>query len=444
MWSNYFKTAIKVLGRRKFFTFVSLFGISFTLMIIMLVTAFLQAQFGKNPPLANRDRLVFNNQVALKLIKNDTLLQIDSALVDGVMTYDTTETQMDRQSSVSISSGGFSFLKTNLTDLPSAERYSIFSVYNSFDVFLNTNKLTLSATYTDGYYWDIFRFDFAEGRPYTQQAVEQQTQQVVMSQRCAQQYFGRKSGLLGETLTLEGKQFALVGVVKDVKGSQDYASADIFLPYTHMPASTLADEEMTGNFWMAFLAEKPADRESIVQEIHHVAEHFQMPNPEAYNQLELRPVTFLQWEAWTLFFNDDPEDSPRLLLLILGGGLLLFILLPTLNLININVSRILERSAEIGVRKAFGAHTNAILTQFVFENVILTLIGGLIGFALAILLIQSINNSQIIGNTTLAFNLPVFGYSLLACILFGILSGLLPAWRMSRLQIVNALKQSAV
>ena len=52
---------------------------------------------------------------------------------------------------------------------------------------------------------------------------------------------------------------------------------------------------------------------------------------------------------------------------------LLFMLLPALHLINLNVSRIMERASEIGVRKTFGASSRSLVGQFVVENVLLTL-----------------------------------------------------------------------
>jgi putative ABC transport system permease protein len=94
------------------------------------------------------------------------------------------------------------------------------------------------------------------------------------------------------------------------------------------------------------------------------------------------------------------------------------------------------------VRKAFGASSKTILFQFVFENIILTIIGGIIGFALALILIYVINDSQVLEDTLLRFNYTVFLYSLVICLFFGILSGLIPAWRMSRVHIVAALKQN--
>jgi putative ABC transport system permease protein len=115
-------------------------------------------------------------------------------------------------------------------------------------------------------------------------------------------------------------------------------------------------------------------------------------------------------------------------------------LLPTLNLININISRIMERSSEIGVRKAFGASGMTLVGQFVVENIILTLLGTIIAIVLSFIILQIINNGDLIANMNLTINFNVLYYSLLACLVFGLISGVYPAWRMSRLQVVTALK----
>ena len=60
----------------------------------------------------------------------------------------------------------------------------------------------------------------------------------------------------------------------------------------------------------------------------------------------------------------------------------LFMLLPALNLVNLNLGRMMERSAEIGVRKAFGASTMELVKQFLIENVVLSLLGCLVALLL--------------------------------------------------------------
>jgi putative ABC transport system permease protein len=102
----------------------------------------------------------------------------------------------------------------------------------------------------------------------------------------------------------------------------------------------------------------------------------------------------------------------------------------------------MERSSEIGVRKAFGASSRTLVYQFIVENLILTLIGGLIGIVLTIIVIRLINNAQLMDNLYLTINFTVLLYALATCVFFGLFSGVYPAWRMSKLNVVNALRQN--
>src|SRR5688500_13347408 len=122
---------------------------------------------------------------------------------------------------------------------------------------------------------------------------------------------------------------------------------------------------------------------------------------------------------------------------------LLFITLPTVNLVSINLSRIMERASEIGVRKAFGASSRTLIGQFVMENVVLTVIGGAAAFALATWILAVISSAQFIPYATFSVNLRIFGYGMLLAAFFGIVSGVYPAWRMSRMHPVNALRGGA-
>lgn len=128
---------------------------------------------------------------------------------------------------------------------------------------------------------------------------------------------------------------------------------------------------------------------------------------------------------------------------ILIVAALLFITLPTLNLVSINLSRIMERGPEIGVRRAFGASSRALVMQFVVENIILTVIGGVIGFLLAIVVLAALARIDFIPYAVFDVNLRIFLYGVGMAALFGIISGVYPAWRMSRLHPVTALRGGA-
>lgn len=442
MIKNYFKLAIKVLGRRKFFTFISLFGISFTLMILMVITAFLDHELGKHAPMSDRDKMVFLDRLVTTLEVIDTVPMVDSSLIDGVMRYDTTYDYVDRRPSYSSSSLSYTFLNNHLKNIDGAEQESFYQPGGSFDVFINSNKLSLSAIYTDAPYWSIYDFRLKEGRFYQPQEVENQEQVVVIPEKTAKSYFGKQEGVIGELIRLDDKQYEVIGLIETPNSHFPMVSSDIYLPLTNMNPRNLTSEDFHGGFEAVFLSQNTKNTARIKDDIRARGSRVKMPRPEEYNRLQIEPATFTETYSQSVIFEEDPAKSKRIVFSILGGLLLLFILLPTLNLINVNISRIMECSAEIGVRKAFGAHSSTILFQFVFENVILTFLGGIIGLLLAVVLLNIINSSNALGEITLGFNIRVFIYSFLICLVFGVLSGIIPAYRMSKLHISNALKQN--
>jgi putative ABC transport system permease protein len=96
------------------------------------------------------------------------------------------------------------------------------------------------------------------------------------------------------------------------------------------------------------------------------------------------------------------------------------------------------------VRKAFGASSRSLIAQFVVENVVLTVLGGLIGFALSLVALDAITRAELIPYSVFEVNVRIFLYGMLIAAVFGVLSGVYPAWRMSRMHPVDALRGGAV
>jgi len=435
MFSNYIKLAWRVLSRKKFFTFITLFGISFTLMILMLITSYMQTEFGGKAPLGNQNELVIMPNIKLNVEHYDTIPTIDTTMLSGVAQYDTTYEIKAAGSSNSSSSISEYALEKYFRDISSVKRSTLFSTGSAFDVFVNNSKVNISANYSDHFFWDVFNFKFVEGRPYDESDVEQGSQVAVITQEMAVEYFGRPD-VMDESINLDGKQFKIIGIVESAKLTIDYLNSDLFIPYTNYESNY--EDPYFGAFTMIYQSEE--NLQLVKGEVENTAKNIpQNLNPN-YNEVSVNPATYAELYAKMIYWEEDERKSLSIMKKIFFGLLSLFILLPLLNLINLNVSRIMDRSSEIGVRKAFGATDKDILTQFIFENVIQTLLGGLIGLVLVFIAIYLINDGGYLGETRLGVNYRFFFYCILICLFFGVLSGFLPAWKVSKTHIVNALK----
>lgn len=444
MLSNYLKLAWRILGRKKFFTLISLFGISFTLGLLMVTLSFLQTELGANEPLSNKNDFVYLEQIRLARTYYDTIAVVDTSFQNGLAVYDTTFNYVETGTGMSQTEMSNKIVDGFLQDLPSAADMTMFSTSNTQDVFVNGVKLSLDILLSDASYWSIFDHKPLEGRFFDQAEVDNAAQVIVISTKTAQNYFGRETDVVNEEMFINGKTYTVIGLYQNNGKIIEYVSPDAVSPYTTMDMSIL-NNFYFGPFEVMFLKDKNATAEQLKDEIKLAGTKVPIDHPDNENDFKdvvLKPMTYNEMYAQGVYYEDDAEDSFAIMKWVLSGLLAFFTLLPTLNLINLNVSRIMDRSSEIGVRKAFGAHQGNIITQFIVENIVQTILGGLIGLGIAIILINIINKGGYLGTSELTLNTKFFIYSFLATLVFGVLSGFLPAYRMSKLQIVNALKEN--
>jgi putative ABC transport system permease protein len=187
-------------------------------------------------------------------------------------------------------------------------------------------------------------------------------------------------------------------------------------------------------------ARKPGDRKAIQAEYQQLVKKFPFPDPDNFNTVTSYANSYLELYTRELLGQDGENTRIGLFIFLITLFVLLFMSFPAMNLVNINITRIMERASEIGIRRSFGASIKTLLTQLLLENILITLIGGAIGFLLALILIHLINQSGIFPYVILGINFMVAVYAILLSILFGILSGIVPAYRMAKMNIVNALK----
>lgn len=410
MLRNYFKIAIAVLKRRKFFTFISLFGISFTLTILMVLTAFMDNVINPTYPDMKRDRSLYINRVELRNSKKGW---------------------------INVSNPSYYFLTHYTSKMKTLEKLAVSSSESSSNAYVDNKKIVIGIKYTNAAFWDVAEFAFTEGKPYDNTQIDGSQKVAVITEKTKAAYFGDQPNVVGKIIETDNIKYRVIGVVKDppVTGNSYYA--DMFLPYT-LSKDGYKDTGLMGSFTAVMLAKSPGDVDKMQQEWDQIEAKIPT-NDKEMDLLFSHADTYFKDKVRGLY-GGGPESGFRKFLLMFGGAVLLFLLLPTINLVNINITRIMERSSEIGVRKAFGASSRTLVYQFIIENIILTVIGGILGVVFSAIALQVINNSAFLDGLHLSLNFTILFYGFLACLIFGILSGVYPAWRMSKLAIVKALK----
>jgi putative ABC transport system permease protein len=406
MLKNYFKIAMAVLKRRKFFTFISLFGISFTLTILMVLTAFINKVIGDNYPDKKRDRSLYITRI------QETG---DNSSMSSTLSY--------------------YFLSHYTGMMKTPVKVAISSMFKGTNTYVNNKKIAVNFKYTNAEYWDVLDYDFTEGKAFNKQQVKSADRVAIISEDMKRDYFGDATPVVGKYIEADNVSYRVIGVVKNVPVTNYMLYSDIYLPYT-VSKEDYKSKGYLGGYMGILLGNSSSDVPRMQAEYENIIKRVPVERKE-FKYIYSHANTFFRSYVDT---GNEKQSGVFIVVTAISIFVFIFTLLPTLNLVNINITRIMERSSEIGVRKAFGASSKTLVYQFIVENLILTLLGGLIGTILSVAVLAAINNANLIANLELSINFTVLFIGLLVCLVFGLLSGVYPAWRMSKLNVVTALK----
>ena len=203
MLKNYLKIAIAVLRRRKFFTFISLFGISFTLTILLVLTAFIDKVVGDNYPDRKRDRSLYINRV-----------------------------EQTGKGNMNSGNPSWYFLNHFAGSMKTPVKMTVFSGFNGTNTYINNKKIAVDYKYTDAAYWDILEYDFLEGKPFNKQQVDNAERVAVISEDMKNEYFGDVPSVVGKFIEADNVKYRVIGVVKNIPITSYMTYSQIYLPYT--------------------------------------------------------------------------------------------------------------------------------------------------------------------------------------------------------------------
>lgn len=270
---------------------------------------------------------------------------------------------------------------------------------------------------------------------------------VILCESLARRLFN-STDALNKIVLINDIEFTVTGVVKNVSSIFTHAYAELWVPYTTIPEIKDFDraEGIVGLFTTYILADSPADFPAIKEEIETNRKKYNLSKTDwEYTINDKTILTVLQAELRLLDYRTDFNH------LIVRYGLIafLFMFVPAVNLSGLTSSRMQERISEIGIRKAFGARKGTLVNQMLTENLLLTLLGGIVGLIASCIIVFSMSDLffssgwEIRSNTTLSLsmliNMRVFTYAFGVCLLLNILSSYIPVWNATRRPIIQAI-----
>ncbi|GAY77030.1 ABC transporter permease [Sporolactobacillus inulinus] len=283
-----------------------------------------------------------------------------------------------------------------------------------------STSTTASVTGTTSSYLSIRQMTVKEGRFISSLDEKFRQKVVVLGSDLATTLFENQSPI-DKYVRIDGANYLVVGVLNSKGGSMGTSSDDAaFLPYStaqRLQQTTYitqfyaqAENQQSVNLAMAAISR-------VMSETYSDSDDYSVVNQQDVMEA-MRAVT----------------DSMTMLLTGIAG---ISLLVGGIGIMNIMLVSVTERTREIGIRKAIGAKRRDIMLQFLIESAVLSMLGGLCGAAIGVLTAKVY---ELTAGATIVFSLPIMTAAFLFSAIVGIIFGVFPAYKASKLKPIDALR----
>jgi putative ABC transport system permease protein len=279
----------------------------------------------------------------------------------------------------------------------------------------------------DENYLKLNGYEIGFGRNFTKQEVESGQDICILGKDVAYKLFGsRYDRALDKVIRVGSNKYRVIGITKE-KGSSSFLQADniVFSTYTNIRQSFANKNQ---SFSVAVM----------VDDVNRL--------PTAIGEAEavFRVVRGLNVTEENNFYVDKSDSIAETFIKLLGSisaaaGAIGFITLigAAIGLMNIMLVAVTERTKEVGLIKALGGKRNAIRAQFLFESTLISLMGAVIGIALGVIIGNLVGSLM---DTPFFIPWKIISIGILICSAVGLMAGLYPAMKASRLDPIVALR----
>lgn len=429
---SYLRLAWKALFQKRLYTLVSLFGITFTLSILFVGASLYDYVLKPNYPEYRQDRIL---------------------ALDELMAYGATKGgRFTRNGGL-----GYSFISKYISILKTPEAIGISKRLDEREVYRNNHKFNFAIKSTDSGYWKVFGFECIEGKLYGETEINANARVAVISESTARKYFGTTESVVGKPIEIGAELYNVIGIVKDVPEVRTITHGDIWLPL--IPEKEVVPD-FFGSYSAYLLAPSESDLGIIRKELDYSLKNFKfqdyygdgtgIQSYKDFTNIKLSANTHVEKFFQQTFgieksvtlegYSEKEKVKKSEFYLVLALVVVLLMAFPAINLINIHVSRYMERSSEIGIRRSYGAKKRIILGQLLAENLLITALGSIIAIVVSFVVLHLVEASDLMPEAHFSFNFRILAWGIAFTLLLNFFSGIIPAWKISRLHIIQSLK----